>query len=437
MDASRKSVANKSMGNTQGYALFTSGVFFAQLAGNALHVLLPIWVLTLVQKSPSTLAVLLFIFALLDTAGTALGGLLLKRITCSRMVLYASLFRFAAASVFAVLYSTGALPGDLWVWLCALFGVDSLARGVADTGRYTMPLELVNNPKLQLQKANGILQSFFELGAVIGPVMVGLLFTFGHAEVAAWLLALLYACSSAIFFVMTGHVGARNSSQVKSILPKKDSKASSELFPHQQLTTDSSPKLKAIGGSDTIGLRVLLALQGLLTVYPMRALLPAIFAVQVFDSAPLTAWFVAAFGLGGVFGSKFFAWIGKRLELRYQIQLAGITVGILTCMLLTKSVYLHFAGYFLFMFFNTSARLAVLSEVQLISTMAISQLRLVANSTSMFLKIGLGAMLAVPGGLFWSTGFIAFCGCLQILGSYFTEESSLKGTSKEGLLWEN
>jgi hypothetical protein len=119
------------------------------------------------------------------------------------------------------------------------------------------------------------------------------------------------------------------------------------------------------------------------------------------------------------------------------MRIAGTAVGLLTCLLLSKSVALHMFGYFIFMFFNTSCRLAVLSEVQLLSTMAISQLRFVANSTSMFLKIGLGALLVVPGGIFWSTGLIAACGGLQILGSYFTDESSLKNTAKEGLLWEN
>lgn len=425
MDAATKGSIKETVSRRKAYAWFTSGVFSAQLAGNALHVLLPIWVLTLVQKSASTLAILLFAFALLDTLGTVVGGWLLRSVRCGRMVFLASLFRFIAATLFAALYSYGALTEGLWFWLCGLFAVDSLAKGIADTGRFTMPLELVANPKTQLKKANGILQSFFELGAVIGPVMVGVLFAFGQAESAAWLLAFLFACSSGLFFAMTKNLGSEQPIAVE---------AEHQMKQEAQVGGPIELKLKQ-PSSSPIGLRVLLGLQGLLTVYPIRALLPAIFAVQIFESAPLTAWFVAAFGLGGFFGSRFYTWLGQKLELRYLVQLAGIAVGLLTCLLLTKSVYLHFFGYFLFMFFNTIARLGVLSEVQLVSTSAIAQLRFVANSTSMLIKIGLGALLAIPGGLFWSTGLLALCGGMQILGSYFTEENSMKDPSKERLLW--
>jgi|GEM_PF-7055151 len=406
---------------TSRYALFSTGVFFAQLGGNALNVLLPIWILTLIHKSPTSLAVVLFVFALFDTLGTFAGGFVLRRISCSRMVLYASLVRFVTAFIFAALYSAGMLPGNLWVWLCGLFAADSLAKGIADTGRYTMPLELVDDPRLQLQKVNGILQSFFELGAVIGPVLVGLMFVFGQAEIAAWLLAFLFAGSSVFFFLLYRQSDGLSAASTKQTTDLKNSTKQATLRPPQ----------------NTMGLKVLLALQGLLTIYPMRALLPAIFAVEVFGSAELTAWFAAALGLGGVFGSKFYAWVGNKLEMRYQIQLAGISLGLLSTVLVSKSLPLHFAGYFVFMFFNTSARLAILSEVQLVSTMAISQLRLVANSSSMAVKIGLGALLAIPGGLFWSTGFLAMCGGLQIIGSYLTEESSMKRPSKEGLQWGN
>ena len=260
---------------------YLMGTFGSQVANNALQVTLPLLVLQL-SDSLSAVAFITALTTAVDTGGTLLGGWFSGRLHPRMLLIVSTAIRAVTLALIPIFWAAGLLTLDVAV---GLFLLDSLARGVADTARNTMPLVLVERSKEALDWLNSRYQTVFELGAVAGPFLVGgLLIGFG-AIMANWLVPVAFAAAAAAYL----------------LIPK------TAQAPKRQEEFGSTPGLRKSVNliASNPSLRLAFTATLLLTLYPLKALLPALFADSILKAPEQVSWLAGLFGLGALAGSVF------------------------------------------------------------------------------------------------------------------------------------
>ncbi len=359
----------------RGVRAYVAGTFGAQLANNALQVTLP---LLLIQVSgPAAAAWVTGVSTLLDTAGTLVGGWLSTRASPAKVLVVSSLARAFAVAAIPVVMLTHA-PGV--AALAAIACVDALARGIADTSRKTVPTILASDGD-GIRQINSSYQTAFEAGGVAGPALVGLLMTQLGGAAAQWVAPAAFAVIAGVYsFIPRGKPQARTTSS----------------------SAEDGAKPAPAPAKNTWLLKAVVA-TGLLTLYPLKGVLPAVFASGVLHHPSAAAWLAAAFGVGGVIGSRIYARWNKKLPLSGWLKAGAAGAVFLGLAWLPGSLYAAAAGVLLFATLNSAARVAQDSDIMEKARgpeagKAIGWARFASNITSASLRFLVGGAFALAGG---------------------------------------
>ncbi|MFI5363458.1 MAG: MFS transporter, partial [Elusimicrobiota bacterium] len=258
---------------------YLSGTFGAQLASNSLQVTMPLLFLKLTGSVAHT-AFAITIGSALDAAGTLVGGWLTDRVRAKPVLIGTTIARGLAMAILPVLALTGTLTIPA---VGAIYLIECFSRGIADTARSTLPSELSGRDESLLKHILAKNQTFFEAGGVAGPFIAGALIAGlgGVASAAAlWLAPVAFAAVALSYLA----------------IPRT---AALSAAPAPALAGESAAPKKKLDG----WMRWALAATALLTMYPLKGLLPAIFATQVLHNPASAAWLVGLFGAGGFLGS--------------------------------------------------------------------------------------------------------------------------------------
>lgn len=381
---------------------FLIGTFLVQLAHNGLIVVMPVILLRLTD-SAAIFAFIASLFALLDTLGTLLGGLFLTALSVRNLIVIATVFRIGSILALALLESH---ERSSLLSVSVVFALDALFRGVADTCRHTVPLIMTNRSKSALQQFNASFQFFFECGGIVGPVLAGLMFyLFGMVE-GILVFAALFMFAVLLYSTMPNRKRSRRA-------------APGYLGIHKVIQRDSWMKA-AIAG------------QFFLTTYPLKAVIPGIIAVSLFQDVSLTAWLVAFFGTGGVIGSLAFKRLKARLSIRRCLMLSALGIIFFCVSWFSVSFWFISAAICFFEITNVIARLSLISLIQSTVTVktyasVISSVRFTSNLASMILKFLIGLCFEVPSvmmGFGFASGLLFVFAYGQVsVGSRLLESS--------------
>jgi dTMP kinase len=363
---------------------YLGGTFGAQLASNALQVTMPLLFLK-ITGSAATAAFAVTIGSAFDAAGTLVGGWLTDRVRAKPVLIGTTIARGAAMAALPILALTSGLTLPL---VAAAYLVECFARGIADTARSTLPSELSGRDDGLLKKILAKNQSFFEAGGVAGPFIAGALIAGlgGVASASAlWLAPVAFAAVTIAYLA----------------IPKTAKLAASAE------TVPAAP-VKTFDG----WMRYALVATALLTLYPLKGLLPAIFATSVLHDAPSAAWLVGLFGVGGFLGSLAYGRWNKSVSSRRWL-VAGAAGTIALAVAFLPGAFLPAAlGVLLFAATNVAARLALNAAIQTRAApgqagKAMGAARFTANLTGLGVRFlaGLAFTAAVAPSLsFWLVG---------------------------------
>lgn len=355
---------------------YLAGTFGARVANNALQVTLPL-ILLQSSNSPSAVGFVTALTTALDTTGTLLGGWLCSLLHPRKLLILSTSVRSAILALIPILWSAGSLT------LTTATGVylfDSLARGVADTARNTMPIMLVGKNKNSLNRLNSRYQIVFELGAVAGPFLVGGVLAGFGALAANWLLPAAFGTATAVYLLM----------------PKTAQPTAQEGQGRGEPTLLNSASLIA----SKPGLRLPFVGILLLTLYPLKALLPAIFAASILKAPEQAAWLIGLFGLGALGGSLLYGPLHNKIPSPSWLRWSAIGVLFLALGWIPGSFLPMAICIFLFASSNVMARLSMVSLLQSEiphnaegSVMGLT--RFSVNLTSVILRLMVGLAFAV------------------------------------------
>ncbi|MBI3565052.1 MAG: dTMP kinase [Elusimicrobia bacterium] len=319
---------------------FLAGTFGAQLASNALQVTMPLLFLK-ITGSAAAAAFAVTIGSAFDAAGTLVGGWLTDRVRAKPVLLGTTLARGAAMAALPVLALTGGLTLPA---VAAAYLVECFARGIADTARSTLPSEIAAGDDGLLKRVLAKNQSFFEAGGVAGPFLAGALIA-GLGGVAAP--AALWLAPAAFAAVTLAYLA----------IPKATTEPYGEEVPHP---STPSGKGQALDG----WMRWALVATALLTMYPLKGLLPAVFATSVLHDPASAAWLVGLFGVGGFLGSLAYGRWNGTVAPRRWLTLGALGTVALAAAFLPGAFWPAAAGVLAFAASNVAARLALNAAIQ-------------------------------------------------------------------------
>lgn len=369
---------------------FLGGTFLAQVASNALQVTMPLLILQ-VTGSAATAAFSAVLSSVFDAAGTFAGGRLVDRFGSKRVLIATTIVRGAAVLALPLLAAAGlTLPAVLGVYM-----VESLARGVADTARNTLPSELAGKDEGLLKKVLSKNQGFFEAGGIAGPFLAGALIAGAGGAAAAgalWLAPVAFAGVTLAYLGLakTDRAGSIAAPQAPLDAPKAD-----------------SPKADRDGW-----MKWALGATALLTLYPLKGVLPAIFATSILGDPASAAWLVGLFGVGGLFGSLLYGRLSDRASLKTWLSAGAVGTFALSVAFLPGSFIAAALGVLIFGAANVAARLSLNAAIQARAPegkagAAVGAARFTANLTSLSVRFLAGLAFAAalaPAASFWLLG---------------------------------
>jgi dTMP kinase len=381
---------------------YLAGTFGAQLASNALQVTMPLLFLKL-TGSAAAAAFAVTIGSALDATGTLVGGWLTDRVRAKPVLVGTTVARGLAMAALPVLALTGTLTLPA---VAAAYLVECFSRGIADTARSTLPSELSGKDDGLLKKILAKNQTFFEAGGVAGPFLAGALIAGLGGVTAATALWLAPATFAAVTFAYLA-------------IPRTErARAAAASAPD----APAAPKKRLLNG----WMGWALAATAMLTMYPLKGLLPAIFATQVLHDPASAAWLVGLFGVGGFLGSLIYGRWNKEVPAKRWLWAGGAGALALAAAFLPGTFLPAALGVLAYAGTNVAARLALSAEIQTRAApgqagAAMGAARFTANLTGLGVRFlaGLAFTAAVAPALsFWLVGGgVAVVGLLHWLAA--------------------
>jgi hypothetical protein len=400
----------------RGIWAFLAGVFAAQVANNALIVSLPLVLLNLGQ-SIATVGFVTTLTTGIDMSGALVSGWLTHYFSTETVLKQSTWTRCLALLLIPTLLTMGGLTLSTAV---ALYVVDALARGVADTARNTLPVALVGKSKEALDELNAQARAAFNLGGIVGPALVGLVFIKAFPNGGHWLVAGVFAAAAVIYQFIPSTSAAAGPAAAPS-LPGIET--------YRRFLCDRWQ-------------RIALAVSVLLALPPaLRALIPTAFADLILHSTKYSAWLTLAFGLGGSIGA--FAY--KRLHGSFDgsgwLKWGGAGAAAMALGLMTRSFASMFAAIFAYAMLNELAYVSLTTDIQRRAPQgseadAMGLLRFSANGTSMLARLLIGLVFtaaAAPGqALALIGGGMAAAGAAVLWSSSRLREAAVPEEAPEG-----
>jgi len=366
-------------------AAFLGGTFLAQVASNALQVTMPLLILQL-TGSGAVAAFAATLSSLIDAAGTILGGRLIDRFGSKPVLIATTLARGAAVAALPIAMGAGlTMPLVL-----GAYAVESLARGAADTARNTLPSELAGRDIGLLKSILSKNQSFFEAGGIAGPFLAGALIAGAGGAAgtgALWLAPVVFAG------VAVAYLGLSRRSVSPAAVAAPSAPIASE---------------RALDG----WMKWALVATALLTLYPLKGVLPAIFATSVLHNPASAAWLVGLFGVGGLIGSIIYGRAEAKSVLKTWLFVGALGTVTLAVAFLPGSFIPAALGVLVFSAANVAARLSLNAALQARASegkagASVGAARFTANLSSLTVRFLAGLAFAAalaPAASFWLIG---------------------------------
>ncbi|APE17061.1 hypothetical protein BOH72_19245 [Mycobacterium sp. WY10] len=175
-----------------------SGVLLTQIANSAVHLAQPLLVADL-SGSLGSAAFFSAFGTALHMVGTYLGGWPTERFGARRVLVAATLLRGVVLAGIPAAMAMG-LANLTWVMVC--YSAEALIRGYVDTSVHTIPLELAGHRPQLLDRINSRYELAFEIGAVVGPLMLSGLMMWSAEIVSHIVIPVGFALSAACYLLI-------------------------------------------------------------------------------------------------------------------------------------------------------------------------------------------------------------------------------------------
>lgn len=259
-----------------------SGVLLTQIVNSAVHLAQPL----LVADLSGSLGSAAFFSAFgtgVHMLGTYLGGWPTERFGARRVLVAATSLRGVALAGVPIAMSFGFIS---LTFVMACYTVEALIRGYVDTSVHTVPLELAGHRADLLDRINSRYELAFEVGAVVGPLMLSGLMVWA-ADVVAHVVIPIGFVASAVCYLF---------------IPER--------------AADPGGRSAGSHGGSWAGIKYIFAHRYLLVIvaglmlfhlYELRKVLSAFFAKGLLHHPSSVGHVGAAFALGGVAGALLYA----------------------------------------------------------------------------------------------------------------------------------
>jgi len=263
---------------------FLTGVGLTQFVDSALHLAQPL-LLAKISGSLGEAA----LFSAFDTAvhmfGTFVGGWPIERFGAKRVLVVATFLRGVALAGLPIAMAGGFLT---LLWAMSCYTIEALIRGFVDASVHTIPLELAQHRSGQLDRINSRYEFTFDLGGVLGPLMLGGLMIWSDKIIPHIVIPLGFVLSAGAYFFIPRRVGGAPQSRHHAGTPSGAWAGIKQVFASKPL------------------LITCVALMSF-NIYPLRKLLSAFFAKGILHQSASVGHIGAAFALGGVVGALIYA----------------------------------------------------------------------------------------------------------------------------------
>lgn len=375
---------------------FLAGAFLTQLVDSALHLAQPL----LLAKLSGSLGGAAF-FSAFDTGihmlGTYIGGWPTDKYGARRVLVVATFLRAVALAGIPVMMIGGFL--NLWLAM-GFYTLEALIRGFVDTSVHTVPLELAKHQAEHLDRINSRYEFTFDLGGVVGPLMLGGLMIWGGKIVPHVIIPAGFILSSvAYYFIPKRPPGVAKAHQARHVHGGTWAGVKYIFTKHPLLIT-------------CIGLMSF-------NIYPLRKLMSAFFAKGILHHSASVGQIGSAFALGGVVGALIYAATKHHDSGSKWVALGAVGTFILALGWLPANLWVMTAVVFLFAVANVCARLTLTKKRQELTPLehaggVTSASQFGVNAVSVIVKSLVGAAFSAGLGAFGAFAIVG--GVLALMG---------------------
>ena len=360
---------------------FVAGVLTSQISNNAMHLIQPL----VIADLSGSLGIAAFVAAAetgVHMLGTLVSGGPADRLGSRRTLILATSLRAACLALIPLAWAFGGLT---LTWALAAYTLDAFVRGFIDTAVHALPMGLADGDREELDRLNSSYEFTFDLGAVIGPLLLGALLLGKKGFAAHAAIPVGFALSACLYALIPAvRVG------------------------HSPRVRGQKPAWLDWGGWRHVAgdRRLLYPVMGLavFNLFPLRKVWSAFFAKAILGQAAAVGWIGAAFGLGGVVGALLYARAGRRLPTFGWVLLGALGTVALAFGWIPGTLSPMLAAAAAFGLLNACAELALLRDLGVLTPRALmgrvtSVARVGTTSASVSLKALMAAAFAAGTGV--------------------------------------
>ncbi|WP_134686994.1 MFS transporter [Brevibacillus migulae] len=298
------------------FRLYWLGLFLSGL-GDQFGWLALSWFVMKKTGSPLAMGGVVFTYFLSQVAAALVAGVLLDRFDRRKLIIFDNLFRGSIYVIIVLLLQTNA---PLWM-LYACITIAGLLAPLSNTGAQTMLPRLVQDKDLLL-KANGMMETNWQIAYLLGPAAAGVLVSWvGEAMVLIIDAASFFLCAVCFWFLPSDDAGEGGSKH------QKESRWTSSLL--DSLQTDFRTGFHYLFANPLLLSLILLTFLFNMAYGPIEVGLPLYVTSVLQDEATSLGLLWMAFAFGSLGGSLFFSLVNWRVPTGYSlgsiIALWGVT----------------------------------------------------------------------------------------------------------------
>ena len=396
------------------------GSMLTQISTNAAQVIGPLVLLRV--SSPSFMTLTFGLSALTDGIGTLCGSFILKRCSPNITLVILHIWRLTCNLLLVLFLKFNLLTRTTGAILIL---ADNFSLGMYDTVRALLPIVWTDNTNnknnsihLQIKRLNQRAQFLFEIGTLIGPLLIGfaLKATNDNHEIAIWCTVLSFGATCLCYL----------------FVPKK-------VSPVPESRQNFKQTIVQIIRSDDSLLKQCYLTMILLQTYRVKSQLPALVASSILYSPSSTAWITAMWGVAGMIGTMIF----RKLKLNSfvsTLKLDAVALVIFGFAWKTYDLYAYLMAVIFYITIDSIVRLQVQTTFQ--TEITINSLDASIMSTNRFLckinafvvRMIITACFSAPAIhelQFWLTSVLfALCSIITIgLAYWFQKNQKLKSVA--------
>lgn len=261
---------------------YVGGILSSQVSNNAMHLVQPL-VIAELSGSLGLAALVASAETGVHGLGTLLSGASVDRLGSRNALVLATAGRGLALSLIPLAWAFGGLTLP---WALFAYTLDAFVRGWVDSAVHALPLGLAEGDRAELDRLNGAYEFTFDLGAVVGPLLLGALLLKEKGFAVHAIIPLGFLLSA---FLYTRVPAERVTDSRREHRPK----AWLDWEGWRHVSRDRRLLAPVLG-------------LALFNLFPLRKVWSAFFAKAILGTPAAVGWIGAAFGLGGVMGALLF-----------------------------------------------------------------------------------------------------------------------------------